>query len=104
MDATSSTSGAERAIDRIYVGSLSGDHTEKRLLPDQTTAMFVPSNEGGMRRRGHLLFIRDGNLMAQRFDADRLELSDNPVVLAEQASVFSASLNGSSRIRVVKIP
>ena len=85
-----------RAGDRsgVYVGSLNGDHTEKRLLPDQAPAMFVPSNEGGMRTRGHLLFIRNGILMAQRFDADRLELSDNPVVLADQAAVFSASVNG----------
>jgi hypothetical protein len=51
---------------------------------------------------GYLLFAREGALLAQRFDADRLELSGEPVPVAEQlasatlvsAKVFSVSANG----------
>ena len=53
-----------------------------------------------MYAQGHLLFGRDDTLMAQGFDAQRLEISGAPVPLAEQLlspsgySAFSASQNG----------
>jgi len=51
---------------------------------------------------GYLLFVREGTLLAQRFDADRLETSGEAVPLAEQIGqssptslkLFSVSANG----------
>ena len=51
---------------------------------------------------GYLLFVREGTLMAQSFDASRLELSGEPLPVAEQVvsdpvfgdGMFSASVNG----------
>jgi Tol biopolymer transport system component len=49
---------------------------------------------------GELLFLRDGNLLAQPFDARRFELTADPVTVAEHVGfianygLFSASTNG----------
>jgi eukaryotic-like serine/threonine-protein kinase len=51
---------------------------------------------------GHLLFVRDGTLFAQRFDAGKQQLVGDPFTIAEQirhnvfngAAAFSASGNG----------
>ena len=76
----------------IYVGSL--DSSEyKLILNDDTYAIYAS---------GHLLFWRDGALMAQPFDAQSLQLSGEAVPIAEQVqmnlteirAVFSASENG----------
>jgi Tol biopolymer transport system component len=50
----------------VYVGSLDSKDI-KRLLTEQSNASYVPP--------GYLLFGRDGTLMAQRFDAAKLEMS-----------------------------
>src|SRR5262249_13501645 len=49
----------------IYVSSLDGAQIE-RLLPDRSAAVFAPSFPGS--RIGHLLFVRESNLMALPFD------------------------------------
>src|SRR5207247_9501972 len=76
----------------IYVGSL--DSSEyKLILNDDTYAIYAS---------GHLLFWRDGALMAQPFDAQSLQLSGEAVPIAEQVQMnlsevrapFSASENG----------
>ncbi|MFP5284359.1 MAG: protein kinase domain-containing protein, partial [Thermoanaerobaculia bacterium] len=72
----------------IYAGSL-GSPDLRFLLPSTSNALYAPP--------GHLLFVREGNLMAQRFDAGSLELSGEPVAVAEGISIeadaadFSAS-------------
>lgn len=51
---------------------------------------------------GHLLFVRDGTLFAQRFDAEKLQFIGDPFTVAEQvrhnlfngAAAFAASGNG----------
>ena len=43
---------------------------------------------GGIRQRLSV-FVRDNTLMAQRFDADKLELAGEPLPLAEQVSVLA---------------
>ena len=55
-----------------------------------------------MRRPVNLLFVRQSNLLAQPFDADRLELSGGPIQLADQVgagqmghAAFSASDTGA---------
>ncbi len=77
----------------LYVGSLdSPEH--KLLLPLSSNAVYVPP--------GYLLFMREGSLMGQRFDARRLQLEGEAFPVAENVSfsanyslgTFSASSNG----------
>ena len=77
----------------IYVGSLDAKET-KRLLPAALNAAYAPP--------GFLLFSRNEMLMAQRFDADKLELTGEPFQVAERVAynpglgrgAFSVSENG----------
>jgi DNA-binding winged helix-turn-helix (wHTH) protein/Tol biopolymer transport system component len=83
---------AERSA--TYVGAL--DSTERVRLLDGTasSAIYAPP--------GYVLFVRDGVLMAQRFDTSRLRLTGAPVSLAQSAAqppdvrvgVISASTTG----------
>ncbi|MGD0965668.1 MAG: protein kinase [Candidatus Acidiferrales bacterium] len=68
----------------VYVGSLDDPperQSEKRVLANQFGAIYVPSNGSGA---GHLLFYRDGVVMAQVFDPDKLEVRGDPVSVAER--------------------
>ena len=84
----------------IYIGSLDAapeEQDSKPLLGTKFGAAYVPSPGAGP---GQLLFVRDGKLFAQPFDARRLELSGEPISVAEQVAtfldgaLFSASANG----------
>ncbi len=69
----------------IYVGSLdSSEH--KLILKDDTYAVYAS---------GHLLFWRDGSLMAQPFDAQSMQLSGAPVPVAEQVQMNLGQLRAS---------
>jgi Tol biopolymer transport system component/predicted Ser/Thr protein kinase len=77
----------------IYVASL--DSKEKKLLLNvSSNVVYVPP--------GYLLFHRQGTLMAQPFDADRLQLTGEAVPIVEgvgfnpfgSVAAFSASDNG----------
>ena len=57
----------------LYVASLGSN--ERKLL--------VPSGSGAQYAQGYLTFLRGQTLMAQRFEADRLELAGDPVPIAE---------------------
>ena len=75
---------------KVYVASL--DSKERRVLPGIAAgARYSPS--------GHVLFARDGTLMAQPFDASRQELSGEPFPVAEgvpgPVAPYSVSTNGS---------
>ena len=78
----------------IYVGSLDSNETKRLLLPTALNAVFAPP--------GFLLFMRNKALLAQRFDADGLQLIGEPIPVAEQVAfnmglgrgAFSASENG----------
>ncbi len=78
--------------DAVYVGSLDGE-PRKKLLNTRSNAIYAS---------GHVLFVREATLVAQAFDADRLELTGNAVPIAEQVRFnqnwnrgsFSASQNG----------
>jgi serine/threonine protein kinase/Tol biopolymer transport system component len=76
----------------IYVGRLDSDEQRPLLQGVLSQAMYSD---------GHLLYVRDQTLMAQRFDPDRLELSGEAVPLAKPVgtgsggnSAFSASATG----------
>jgi Tol biopolymer transport system component len=76
----------------IYAGSLENKPNEqpsKRLLASQFGAMFVPPAGSEI---GRLLFLRESTLMAQPFDSGRLDLTGEPVPVAEQ--VGSAGSGG----------
>jgi Tol biopolymer transport system component len=72
----------------VHLGQL--DNLESnRLVDADTPAVYAPT--------GHRLFARDGKLLAQAFDADRLELRGNPFVIDEQVTAgtrLSASAAG----------
>jgi serine/threonine protein kinase len=58
----------------IHVGSIDSKET-KRLVSSESGAMYSPP--------GYLIYMRDGNLMAQAFDAQKLELSGEAMRVAD---------------------
>jgi eukaryotic-like serine/threonine-protein kinase len=78
---------------RLYVGEL-GSLQAKTLAKTDSTGIYAS---------GHLLFLRDQNLMAQPFNPRRLELSGDPSPIAEHVAIngatarplFSVSQNGT---------
>jgi Tol biopolymer transport system component len=82
----------------IYVASLDGREKVRRLLPDPSRAAYVRSQASDS---GYLLFQRDHTLMAQPFNAKKLEMTGDPVCIATQtgrsvaATGFSASARGA---------
>ena len=72
----------------VYVGQLDGLDT-KRLFDADAPAVYATT--------GHLLFIREGELLAQAFDPNRLEARGDPFPIAEHVTAgttLSASAAG----------
>ncbi len=68
--------GARKTGTRVIsIGSLDSKETKTVLTTDFSAVYAKP---------GYLLFRREAMLMAQKFDADRLELSGDPFPVAEQ--------------------
>jgi Tol biopolymer transport system component len=67
---------------RIWVGSLEGDAARP----------LIPANFNAQYADGYLLFVRGGDfggsLLAQRFDPARLEVSGQPVTIADQVGLY----------------
>jgi eukaryotic-like serine/threonine-protein kinase len=77
----------------VYVGRLDRSDA-KRLFDSDAPAVY----DG----RGHLLLIREGKLLAQGFDPERLELKGDPHAIADQVTaytVLSASATGTIAYR-----
>jgi dipeptidyl aminopeptidase/acylaminoacyl peptidase len=70
----------------VFVGTLD-DPAGHRLLADGSSVEFVPNSPGSSA--GHLLFLREGNLVAQSFDAGSLQLAGEPFIVAEQVDFTS---------------
>jgi Tol biopolymer transport system component len=71
-----------------YVGSLDAKPEEqdsKLLLSTAYGPIYAPSSDPGSDR---LLFLRDGGLMTQLFDASRLELKGEPDTITDQLGYF----------------
>jgi Tol biopolymer transport system component len=69
----------------VFVGSLDAKPEEqslKRIQAVDFSPGYTPPHAGSTV--GHLLFVRDGNLMAQPFDQHRMETGGDPVPIAEQ--------------------
>ena len=86
----------------IFIGSLDAKpelQSSKRIIATSLMAGYAPSDEGAM---GRLLFIREDSLLAQPFDARRLEPTGEPIPIpiAKQvgsfmlSAFFSMSANG----------
>jgi serine/threonine protein kinase len=80
----------------LRVASLD-DPIGRRLLPDDTSAIFAPGADG----RAYLLFLRDGSLMGQSFELGSLTLSGEVFKIADDVSLdgngevmASAAANG----------
>jgi Tol biopolymer transport system component len=63
----------------IFVGTIEGKE-ERRILPVLSNAYFVAP--------GYLVYAKDSQLRAQRFDPERLELSGDPITLGEGVQYF----------------
>jgi serine/threonine protein kinase len=82
-----------KGVDAIFVGSL--DSNEKRFLVEATASAAVAAP-------GYLLFYRDGNLLAQRFDQKRFAVTGEPTAILTdiqyqpqvKKAVFGASESG----------
>ncbi|UCH83252.1 MAG: serine/threonine-protein kinase [Candidatus Latescibacterota bacterium] len=86
------TSAQTQNESSIWVGALDGS-VNKRLFTCRSQAEFAA---------GHILYVRDGTLMARPFDDDQLEFSGDPFALATPVKflapasrgIFSASDDG----------
>jgi serine/threonine protein kinase len=74
--------------DGIYVESLDGKE-DRRILLDPSGVEFAPSKPGS--RAGHLLFLRENNLMAQPFDAASLQATGEVFPVAEGVALANAN-------------
>jgi eukaryotic-like serine/threonine-protein kinase len=73
----------------IYVGSLDAkpeEQSSKPLLESQFGAVYAPTPRSVV---GHLLFLRDGTMMAQPFDPGRLELTGDAVSVVAHVGSFA---------------
>ena len=71
-----------------YVGSLDAkpeEQTAERILPYAIGLTYVPSATTGP---GRLLYVQEGNLVAQPFDADRGAILGDGVPVAERVGVY----------------
>jgi Tol biopolymer transport system component len=84
----------------IYLGSLDvkpEQQTSRRILSTSQMAVYAASADP---RMGHLLFLREGTLLAQAFDERSLQPQGNPIPVAERvgslflSGLFSVSPSG----------
>jgi Tol biopolymer transport system component len=68
----------------VHVGFLNGS-AAVRLLDDRVRTEYVPPQAG--RGSGHLVFRREGRIMAQAFDVERLTLSGSAFPVASEAVI-----------------
>jgi Tol biopolymer transport system component len=77
----------------IYLGSLDGTF-KQRLLGDNSNAVYAPSLSAD-RRTGYLLFLREGTMLAQPFDAQQLKFAGEPFPIAEEVGRAPGFFTGS---------
>jgi Tol biopolymer transport system component len=78
----------------VYLASLA-EPRGRQLLADQSSAIFVRSRTRS--ESGWLIFVRDGKLMAQAFDAGARQLSGTAAVLADRVLLAD---NGAAAVSV----
>jgi Tol biopolymer transport system component len=82
--ATSVSSGEEKAKTGIYLGSLDSTN-ESFLLHANSSVAYAPP--------GYLLFVREGNLLAQLFDPKSFRLAGDLFPVAEQIQHYAQTYN-----------
>ncbi|MGH9645685.1 MAG: protein kinase domain-containing protein, partial [Bryobacteraceae bacterium] len=68
----------------LYAGSLDvkpEEQSKQRLMPLEHQPMYVPSRDSGS---GFIVFLRQDTLLAQRFDASKLQVSGEAIPIATQ--------------------
>jgi serine/threonine protein kinase len=69
---------SRREDEAIYIGSLDSDSRAQVATTVSSSAYAAP---------GYLLFVREGTLMAQPFDAARLKITGDPTPIAEKVEM-----------------
>jgi eukaryotic-like serine/threonine-protein kinase len=82
--------GGDESKRGLYVAALDNP-SPRRLLADESSAVFVPSTTG--KKYGYLLFLRGSELMAQPFSAETLQLAGDLFPVAAETSI---NLNGQT--------
>jgi eukaryotic-like serine/threonine-protein kinase len=75
-----------------YVASVDGGPATRLFAADSQVVYTEPSPG-----RGHVLFVRDGNLMAQRFNPTSLAASGPPGIVARSVPLYAAEFVGTGR-------
>ena len=97
--------GGSPEVNGIYVGSLDAKPEEQkreRLLATRLSVGYTPLQDSA---GGRLFFMRDTTLMAQPFDVKKLQLTGEPIAVAEQLGTsgfhgfFSVSPSGALAYR-----
>lgn len=85
----------------LYVGT-EGDEFHGKLyaasLDSMEAKLILPENSNAEYANGYLFFMKDGNLVAQPFDPDKLTLSGNPVPIAPKVEYSEAKSLGNFSI------
>ena len=71
-----------------YLASLDSKEV-RRLLADDTQVEYAPGSPG---QKGHLLFVREGTLVAQPFDAGSLQMAGDLFPVMEQVRVSQTGI------------
>ena len=82
----------------LYVGTEEGDFRGKIYagsLDSPEAKLIVEENSAAVYANGHIFFIKDGNLVAQPFDPDRLSVSGNPFPVAPKVEYYEAKSQGN---------
>ena len=69
----------------LHVTSLHAPGERRRILPSRARSLYAAS--------GHLLFAREGILLAQPFDANRLATTGQPVTVASGVGAWAVDAN-----------
>jgi Tol biopolymer transport system component len=77
--------GTQEGANGIYIGSLDSDRVE-RVVSSDSNAVYAPP--------GYLLFVRDGNVVAQHFDAEEGRLTGEAVPIVTGVDMY-LNLRGS---------
>ena len=72
----------------VYVGSIERPEYY-RLFTSQTNAVYSAASPASPKN-GYLLYINERNLMAQQFNTSRLEIAQNPIILANEIGAVNS--------------
>ncbi len=84
----------------FVVGSKSGGLTDPRAIqvasldPSEKPRTIVEGGSNARFANGHLVYLRQGTLVAQRFDPDRLSFLSDPIPLVEHVQIAGAGTTG----------